>query len=86
MAIPLPANEAQRAESLRRYEILDTPLVQALDDITRLAAQVFAGHPLPSSRSLMQIVNGSNPVSVFRFPKHRASFLSAPMQSCKQST
>ena len=40
MAIPLPAKEAQRAASLRSYEILDTPPDQALDDITRLAAQV----------------------------------------------
>ncbi|MCY7386606.1 MAG: PAS domain S-box protein, partial [Burkholderiales bacterium] len=40
MAIPLPANEAQRIEALRSYEILDTPPDQALDDITQLAAQV----------------------------------------------
>ena len=40
MAIPVPANEAQRIEALRSYEILDTPPDQVLDDITQLAALV----------------------------------------------
>ncbi len=45
MAISLPENETLRAQSLRSYEILDTPPDQALDDITRLAAQV-CGAPI----------------------------------------
>src|SRR5688500_12264172 len=40
MLIPAPRDEAQRLAALHRYEILDTPPEQALDDITRLAAHV----------------------------------------------
>ena len=45
MAIVLPENETLRLESLRRYEILDTPPDQVLDDITHLAAQI-CGAPI----------------------------------------
>ena len=40
MSVPLPKNEAKRIEALRRYDILDTPPDQALDDITLLAAHI----------------------------------------------
>ena len=40
MQAPLPENEAQRLETLRRYQILDTPPEQQLDDITLLAAHL----------------------------------------------
>jgi signal transduction histidine kinase/ActR/RegA family two-component response regulator len=45
MKAPLPANEEQRLEALRRYEILDTMAEQAYDDITLLAAHL-AGAPM----------------------------------------
>ncbi|MCA1992786.1 MAG: PAS domain S-box protein [Coleofasciculus sp. S288] len=38
---PLPANEAERLEALRRYKILDTPPEAAFDRITSLAARLF---------------------------------------------
>ena len=38
---PLPANEAGRLETLRRYNILDTPPEVAFDRITALAARLF---------------------------------------------
>jgi two-component system NtrC family sensor kinase len=37
---PLPPREAERLEALRRYQVLDTPPEQALDDITVLAAYI----------------------------------------------
>ncbi len=40
MKAPLPANEAQRLESLRSYAVLDTVPEQAFDDLTLLAAHV----------------------------------------------
>jgi PAS domain S-box-containing protein len=40
MKAPLPANETQRLEALRDYEVLDTPPEQAYDDLTLLAAQI----------------------------------------------
>lgn len=40
MKAPLPEDEPQRLEALRRYRILDTPPEQALDDITLLAAHL----------------------------------------------
>jgi PAS domain S-box-containing protein len=41
MSFPLPSNEAQRLEELRRYAVLDTPPEKAFDDITELAARIF---------------------------------------------
>ncbi len=40
-AAPLPANEAQRLEALRRYNILGTPPEESFDRITALAARLF---------------------------------------------
>lgn len=40
MTTPLPPNEPERLEALRRYEVLDTPPEEALDELTRLAAQM----------------------------------------------
>jgi len=37
---PLPADEAERLNALRRYEILDTPQEQSFDDITLLATLI----------------------------------------------
>ena len=37
---PIPADEARRLETLRRYKILDTPPEPAFDDIANLAAQI----------------------------------------------
>ena len=37
---PLPDNEADRLEALRRYKILDTEPEPALDELTRLAAEI----------------------------------------------
>ncbi len=39
--LPIPANETQRLEVLRTYEILDTPPEPAFDDIVRLACYAF---------------------------------------------
>ncbi|WP_107668528.1 GAF domain-containing protein [Cyanothece sp. BG0011] len=38
MKIKTPAQESERLEALKQYNILDTPSEQAYDDITRLAA------------------------------------------------
>ncbi|MEA5624241.1 GAF domain-containing protein [Nostoc sp. UHCC 0251] len=38
---PLPANEVERLEALRQYNILDTPAEVAFDRITSLAARLF---------------------------------------------
>ncbi len=40
MKAPLPANETERLESLRRYEVLDTPPEPAFDDLALLAAHI----------------------------------------------
>lgn len=40
MKAPLPPNEARRLETLRGYDVLDTPPEQAFDDLTLLAAQI----------------------------------------------
>ncbi len=40
-SIPLPTNEAERLEALRRYHVLDTPTEIAFDRITTLAARLF---------------------------------------------
>ncbi|MCX8156152.1 MAG: PAS domain S-box protein [Verrucomicrobiae bacterium] len=45
MTTPMPPNETQRLESLRRYEVLDTPPEEALDELARLAAQI-TGTPI----------------------------------------
>lgn len=37
---PLPANETERLAALARYNILDTPLEEAFDDLAVLAAQI----------------------------------------------
>lgn len=37
---PLPANEVCRLQSLRLYQILDTPPATGFDNITRLAALI----------------------------------------------
>lgn len=42
MKAPLPPDEAKRLESLRRYDVLDTPPEQAFDDLTLLAAHICA--------------------------------------------
>lgn len=39
---PIPANESDRLEALRQYNILDTLPEQAYDDLTHLAAQICA--------------------------------------------
>src|SRR5262245_4673512 len=39
-AAPLPADEPQRLEALRRYEVLDTPPEHAFDDLALLASQI----------------------------------------------
>ena len=41
MSFPLPPNEEQRLEELRRYAVLDTPPEKAFDNITALAARIF---------------------------------------------
>ncbi|MGK0188945.1 MAG: signal transduction histidine kinase [Verrucomicrobiales bacterium] len=38
MTFPLPANEAERLQTLHRYQILDTEAEEAFDELTRLAA------------------------------------------------
>ncbi|MGB8076845.1 MAG: GAF domain-containing protein, partial [Gallionella sp.] len=40
MKAPLPPNEAQRLETLRGYDVLDTPPESAFDDLTLLAMQI----------------------------------------------
>ena len=37
---PLPQNEAERLDALRRYEILDTEPEQKFDDLTLLASHI----------------------------------------------
>jgi GAF domain-containing protein len=37
---PIPPDEAERLETLKQYEILDTPSEQAFDDLTLLAAHI----------------------------------------------
>jgi two-component system, sensor histidine kinase len=37
---PIPADDARRVQALRDYDLLDTPVEQALDDIVRVAAYV----------------------------------------------
>jgi GAF domain-containing protein len=41
MLAPLPPNEAERLEELRRYALLEAPAEKAFDSITDLAARVF---------------------------------------------
>lgn len=41
LAVPIPANEAERLAALHRYKILDTPPEATFDRITRLAARLF---------------------------------------------
>ncbi|MCL1468852.1 ATP-binding protein [Argonema galeatum] len=38
---PLPPNEVERLEALRRYNVLDTPPEESFDRITNLAARLF---------------------------------------------
>ncbi len=42
---PLPPDEPQRLEALKRYDLLDTPPDQAFDDLTHLAAHI-CGTPI----------------------------------------
>src|SRR5512136_261647 len=42
---PLPANEVQRIEALRRYQLLDPAAESAFDDLVRLAAHI-CGTPM----------------------------------------
>ena len=41
MSFPVPPNEAQRLEELRRFAVLDTLPEKAFDDITELTARIF---------------------------------------------
>jgi signal transduction histidine kinase/ActR/RegA family two-component response regulator len=41
LTVPLPHNESERLEALRRYSILDTPPEESFDRITTLAARLF---------------------------------------------
>jgi GAF domain-containing protein len=40
MRAPIPENETQRLNALRRYQVLDTAPEQAFDDVTRLASYI----------------------------------------------
>jgi PAS domain S-box-containing protein len=40
MKAPLPPDEVQRLETLRQYEVLDTPPEQSFDDLTLLASHI----------------------------------------------
>jgi PAS domain S-box-containing protein len=40
LAAPLPANEPERLDALRRYGVLDTPPEHAFDDLALLASQI----------------------------------------------
>jgi len=40
MKVPLPPSESARLEALLEYEVLDTPPERAIDDLTRLAAEI----------------------------------------------
>src|SRR3989344_2723944 len=40
MKAPFPPNEVQRLETLRSYNVLDTPPEPAFDDLTLLATQI----------------------------------------------
>ena len=42
---PIPHDEARRLQSLRAYEVLDTPPEPQFDDLTRLAAEI-CGAPM----------------------------------------
>src|SRR4051812_22916162 len=42
MIAPLPENEQPRLQTLRSYEILDTPPERAFERITSLATRIFA--------------------------------------------
>ncbi len=45
MKPPLPSDEAARLETLRQYQVLDTPPEEGFDDLARLAAQI-CGSPI----------------------------------------
>ncbi len=45
ISAPLPANEAERLDALRQYQILDAPPEKDFDDLTLLAAAIF-GTPI----------------------------------------